>query len=408
VSEDIGYRLRRAREARGLTVDEVADRIRIKKAYVMAMEQGQFDALPSPFYARSYLRTYAHFLGLDASAVLREYREQTSEQGNFERPFSRGWERGTRRPPVREEGGSRQWPLPEREDREPPSWTGKGRAWERESSSYGPERSDNIPYRSTAYPNGQSQEWEEVSRESPPGAGSFSADPALSHSHSSYSTRPLRSLSMSQDVQPRGELEYPMRSADPGDGRALPMVVEERSGEAELVSHLSRRRKSASKEKEGTFGKWYNRFLIAGTVLLIPAALAVGILIWGEDKQPINAGDRTEVSADGSGTDKKEPIVYPTETSKSGPDHFELTQADKIELKIDAESECRIEIREQEVGKKLEEVTLKSGSAPFAYESDKEDLWVELKPSKSVKISVNGKNVGEYKKQKVVHIRLVK
>ena len=65
-------------------------------------------------------------------------------------------------------------------------------------------------------------------------------------------------------------------------------------------SPLSRRRKAASKEKEGTFAKWYNRFLIAGTVLLIPAALAVGILIWGEEEKPISAGDRTEVSADGS------------------------------------------------------------------------------------------------------------
>ena len=98
MSEDIGYRLRRAREARGLTVDEVADRIRIRKEYVLAMEQGQFDALPSPFYARSYLRTYAHFLGLDASAILREYREQASEQEKAERPFSRGWDREPRRP----------------------------------------------------------------------------------------------------------------------------------------------------------------------------------------------------------------------------------------------------------------------------------------------------------------------
>src|SRR5690606_15000144 len=122
------------------------------------MEQGEFDALPSPFYARSYLRTYAHFLGLDASAVLREYREQTSEQDSFERPFSRGWDRGPRRSPNREEGGYRQWPLPEKEDREASSWTGKGggRDWEREPSAYEPERSDDFSY--------PSQEWGDFSR----------------------------------------------------------------------------------------------------------------------------------------------------------------------------------------------------------------------------------------------------
>lgn len=413
MSEDIGYRLRRAREARGLTVDEVADRIRIKKAYVTAMEQGQFDALPSSFYARSYLRTYAHFLGLDASAILREYREQTMEQENLDRPFSRGWDRGSRRSPDRDEDGYRQWPLPEREDREPSSLTRRGRArdWEREPSPYEPERSENIPYRSTTYLNGKSQGWEDVSHEDPYDDEPFSADPdsyrpvAPSPSHP---TTPSRSLSMPKDVPSPSEIGLPMRSVESSGGRALPMVAHERSEQADFVPHLSRRRKAASKEKEGTFGKWYNRFLIAGTVLLIPAALAVGILIWGEEKQPINAGDHTEVSADSSEESKKEPIVYPVETSNKGPDHFEVTQADKIELKVDAEGECRIEVREQEVGKKLKEVTLKSGSPPFAYESDKEELWVELEPLKSVKISVNGKHIGEYKKQKVVHIRLVK
>lgn len=407
MSEDIGYRLRRAREARGLTVDEVADRIRIRKEYVLAMEQGQFDALPSPFYARSYLRTYAHFLGLDASAILREYREQASEQEKAERPFSRGWDREPRRPSM-ETRGYRQWPLPEREERHHPDRARRGaaRGWEKASPPHEPKRPENISSRSS-FSNGRTQGWEGASRESFPGAESFPANPP-SAQPSSHLTRTSRSFSRSKDALLRGETGHP-RSTEPVEKRALPpAVVDESSGQAEVVPHLSRRRKAASKEKEGTFAKWYNRFLIAGTVLLIPAALAVGILIWGEEEKPISAGDRTEVSADGSEAGKKEPILYPTETSKNGPDHFELTQADKIELKIDAEGECGVEIREEEVGKKLKEVTIKPGSPPFAYESDKEDLWVELKPSKNVKISVNGKKVGEYKKQKVVHIRLVK
>lgn len=404
---DIGYRLRRAREARGLTVDEVADRLRIDKLYVTAMEQGRFDTLPSPFYARSYLRTYAHFLGLDVSAVLREYREQTAGQDTFNQPVSRGRRRGYSRSSHREEDGYHQWPLSERKvEREHSSLTRRSgaRRWERGAPSHDPEPSERVPYRST-----HSQGWADVSRGDTHHAESVSSDPD-SHRKtfsSSHATSPSRSISMPKDVPSPSEIGLPASPDETGE-RTLPALVHESNDQEDAIPHLSRRRKkAASKEKEGTFGKWYNRFLITGTILLIPAALAVGILVWGDKNQSINAGDPAEVSAD-SNAENKNPIVYPIETNKNGPDHFELTQVDKIELKIEAEGECRIELREQEVGKKLKEVTLKSDSAPFAYEYDKEDLWIELEPSKSVKISVNGESIGKYKKQKVVHIRLVK
>lgn len=400
---DIGYRLKRAREARGLTVDEVAERIRIDRVYLMAMEEGQFDALPSSFYARSYLRSYAHFLGLDASAILREFRERTLEPEPLDDPVSRRWSQKSHRPSNQEEEGY-QWPLPERvEDPEPSPLTRRGRArgWI-EEPPYEPEPSGDTPYRSA-----HARSRMDVSREDVYHDESPSADPA-SYGQSpppSHPTKPLRRPSMPEDVPPPSEIGLPMRSTE-SRGRSLP-VAYDRNHQADSIPHLSRRRKAAAKEKESAFGKWYNRFLIAGTVLLIPAALAVGILIWGDKTQSTNAGDHAEVSADGE-SEKKDPIVYPLETSKGGPDHFELTQADNIELKVDAKGECRIEVREQEVGKSLKEVTLKSDSPPFAYESGKEDLWIELKPSKSAKVSVNGKPIGEYEKQKVIHIRLVK
>lgn len=416
MTENIGYRLRRAREARGLTVDEAADRMRIRKEYLTALEQGQFDVLPSPFYIRSYLRSYARFLGLDASEVLQEYQEQTMGQQNPERMHPRGRDRGARRTPERAEDGYRQWSPPEREDRE--SYLTRrsmARDQKREIPPHEPERSDAISRRSSAYTNGQPQfGWKDVSREEPQGAKSSSSDPDAYRPAPSPSATPPRSISMPKDVPPPSEIGLPARSDESGGGRALPVLLNEKGEQDDYVPQLSRRRKAASrkaasKKKKGTFGKWYNLFLIVGTILLIPAALAVGILVWGDEKPPINAGDNAEVSADSnSESSKKEPVIYAAETSKSGPDHFELTQAEKIELKIEADGECWIQVREQEVGKKLEEVTLKSGDPPFTYETDKEDLWIEIKPSKGVKISVNGKHIGEYKKQKVIHIRLVK
>ena len=70
MSEVIGQQLRQAREARQLSLEQVAQATHIRLRYLQALETGDFAALPSDVQARGFLRAYASFLNLDATALL--------------------------------------------------------------------------------------------------------------------------------------------------------------------------------------------------------------------------------------------------------------------------------------------------------------------------------------------------
>lgn len=69
----VGRLLRDQREARGLSIEEVAERLRIRRPYLEAIEQGRFDQLPGAAYIPGFLRAYAAHLELDAEKVLTAY-----------------------------------------------------------------------------------------------------------------------------------------------------------------------------------------------------------------------------------------------------------------------------------------------------------------------------------------------
>jgi cytoskeletal protein RodZ len=62
---DTGSQLRAAREAQGLTLEQVFKATRIKQSFIEAIEANQFQALPGPVQARGFVRSYANYLGLD-------------------------------------------------------------------------------------------------------------------------------------------------------------------------------------------------------------------------------------------------------------------------------------------------------------------------------------------------------
>lgn len=66
----IGERLRSAREARGLSLDEIEAATRIRRRFLEALEAEAFDQLPGGAYARGFLRTYASYLGLPAEDLV--------------------------------------------------------------------------------------------------------------------------------------------------------------------------------------------------------------------------------------------------------------------------------------------------------------------------------------------------
>jgi hypothetical protein len=72
----IGEVLKSARTRQGLDIRTVEEQTKIRIKYLRALEAEEWDVLPNPAYATGFLRTYAQLLGLDAEALVDEYRRQ--------------------------------------------------------------------------------------------------------------------------------------------------------------------------------------------------------------------------------------------------------------------------------------------------------------------------------------------
>jgi cytoskeletal protein RodZ len=78
-SASIGQRLSRAREARKLGIEKVADALHLDVRTVKALERDDHAALPSPIFVKGYLRGYAALVGLPADELVSEYTQLAGE-----------------------------------------------------------------------------------------------------------------------------------------------------------------------------------------------------------------------------------------------------------------------------------------------------------------------------------------
>lgn len=76
----IGKQLRDKREQDGYTLEQASEAIRIKPAYLLALEENRLHDLPSMTHARGYLRSYADYLGLSSQSLLDELKRQESPE----------------------------------------------------------------------------------------------------------------------------------------------------------------------------------------------------------------------------------------------------------------------------------------------------------------------------------------
>ena len=71
----LGAELRDARQALGLSIEDLAQSLRIRRVYLAALEEGRVRDLPALAYAVGFVRTYARSLGLDENDMVRRFRE---------------------------------------------------------------------------------------------------------------------------------------------------------------------------------------------------------------------------------------------------------------------------------------------------------------------------------------------
>ena len=78
-SEGLGADLQRARLARGLSLADVSASLRLRAAYLEAIENDRREALPGPVYANGYVRSYAAYLGMDPDAAVRRFKNEAGD-----------------------------------------------------------------------------------------------------------------------------------------------------------------------------------------------------------------------------------------------------------------------------------------------------------------------------------------
>jgi Helix-turn-helix domain len=83
VDAAVGATLRKARNRRKIPLSEVEAAIKIRVRYLQAIEAEEWEALPSGSYARSFIRSYAAYLGLDGERLAADY-ERASQAGERE------------------------------------------------------------------------------------------------------------------------------------------------------------------------------------------------------------------------------------------------------------------------------------------------------------------------------------
>lgn len=71
----LGQELKRERELRGISLEEISESTKINLKFLQAMEEDKLEVMPSKFFIKALLRTYAKFLGLEEHSVLNKYHE---------------------------------------------------------------------------------------------------------------------------------------------------------------------------------------------------------------------------------------------------------------------------------------------------------------------------------------------
>ncbi len=82
--------LKGQREARGVTIAEIAESSKISVRYLEALERDRFDVLPAPVFVRGFLREYARVVGLDADEVVNLFLVAAPRTSVERKPVSAG------------------------------------------------------------------------------------------------------------------------------------------------------------------------------------------------------------------------------------------------------------------------------------------------------------------------------
>jgi len=86
-----GEKLKDERLSKGLTLEDVSKKTKIKISYLELIEAGKYDKLPSVSYAHGFVRSYTGFLGLPEEEIMAVFRREFDEEKAY-RVLPRGFD----------------------------------------------------------------------------------------------------------------------------------------------------------------------------------------------------------------------------------------------------------------------------------------------------------------------------
>jgi cytoskeletal protein RodZ len=76
-----GEELRQAREERGVSLRQISDATHIGIRFLQAIESDNYAILPGGIFNRSFVKSYARYIGIDEEQALARYNQQLEDQG---------------------------------------------------------------------------------------------------------------------------------------------------------------------------------------------------------------------------------------------------------------------------------------------------------------------------------------
>jgi cytoskeleton protein RodZ len=360
----IGLHFRQAREAMGLSLQEVQQRTKIHAEYLRALEEDRFDQLPSPIYVRAFIRTYANSLGLDAQKLLGLYdqtvrggvtapMENTARRGRIgTRPVSQQTGR-FRRSRTDQLGHTQRIRLGDTAPMRGVSQSGRFQQTGRYPQVTGPQQAVNADLQSTA-----------------------------------------RIPRVSQNTQRLNTANLPVLPSNSGAGTTD-------AGQPDSGSIVPSRRGTNANHspKKGGAPNWVIRVAAVGAILLVSATALTFVLKDDNQEASNNSSSFTKLIDQGNGTVNANQAVQPqltrvqTDTSEENYDGdlYELKNADKIKVEIKASQGETQLIYGNDVGQREAVVSMRTGDIQ-PIEKDK-FVWFRLTIPSNAEIKVNGVDI---------------
>ncbi|MEH7882697.1 RodZ domain-containing protein [Bacillus sp. JJ1609] len=83
---ELGNILKEAREAKGLSLDELQSITKIQKRYLIGIEDGNYSMMPGKFYVRAFIKQYAEAVGIDPDPLFEQYKNEIPNTYHEELP----------------------------------------------------------------------------------------------------------------------------------------------------------------------------------------------------------------------------------------------------------------------------------------------------------------------------------